>query len=391
MADEVMEVQPELIEDELSPLTRADAWLAEVSERVARLCEQYRPPEEIGSRQQYTDAKKARASANGYLKGIGSERTEMLRSTKEAIKRFEAQAKDVASPLQDVVDRYDASIKPYEERWRAERSAELAEAYGEYAPDLVPLVPFERLLQAYGSEKGTGWLLMGTNIEAAKDMLAEAVRRVAKGEQRIERFVAEEDREVVKALYFSTLDIDAAMDRAEELADQRERVRAMEAERMAREEEERRIAEEAERQRLAEEAMADEQPQPWGTHSAPSVEPAATPQPQPSHVTLTPSNKMRVVDVPQPHRKLETGTVLTPEQYRAEYEQVTGRPAPMSVVEQAAVTAGSPMPGQVPDYVFCGYGTEAQALAFVEWCNRNGVSRRTKLPTKGRQFKLTTR
>ncbi len=67
-------------------------------------------------------------------------------------------------------------------------------------------------------------------------------------------------------------------------------------------------------------------------------------------------------------------------------------PAGLTIPEQLAVGRGRPMPGEpVPDYVFCGYGTQAQAEAFVAWCREHGVERRAMLPTHGRQFKLTTR
>jgi hypothetical protein len=45
----------------------------------------------------------------------------------------------------------------------------------------------------------------------------------------------------------------------------------------------------------------------------------------------------------------------------------------------------------VPEYVFCAYGTRAQAEAFVAWCEAHGIARRVKMPTGGALWKLAKR
>lgn len=320
---EATEVQPELLEDELAPLGAADRWLADARARVAAICGEHRPPEAIADEAAYRDAKKARASANGALKDINAERTSMLRALKDAIKAFEDDERAAVAPLEEVVAAYDGPLRDYEERWRADRMQALSEAYGDYAPDLMALVPLDRLEERFGRESGRVWLARGTGQRKVEGMLREAIDRVADGESRIDQLVAEEDRETVKAYYFSTLSMDEALARAGDLARQRERVRRLEEERTAR---------------------------------------------------------------AQPPK-----TTYTMDEYREEYERVTGVPAPMTQAQQVAAAMGAPDPGRVPPYVFCGYGNAEQADEFINWCDRAGVSRRVKLPTKGRQYKLTTR
>jgi hypothetical protein len=50
-----------------------------------------------------------------------------------------------------------------------------------------------------------------------------------------------------------------------------------------------------------------------------------------------------------------------------------------------------PDAGEVPPYVFCGYGTKAQAEAFRTFCETRGVARYTVVPSGGHQYKLSRR
>lgn len=46
---------------------------------------------------------------------------------------------------------------------------------------------------------------------------------------------------------------------------------------------------------------------------------------------------------------------------------------------------------QACEWVFAGYGTKEQAIAFASWCNANGVSRHVERSANGRQFRLVAR
>ena len=81
----------------------------------------------------------------------------------------------------------------------------------------------------------------------AEQQLIEAVQKIADAEVTINSMVVEEDRNTVKGIYFASLDMDAAMAKARELAEYRERLQALERERAEREAEQRRLDEERRR------------------------------------------------------------------------------------------------------------------------------------------------
>ena len=213
----------------------------------------------------------------------------------------------------------------------------------------------------YGQTKGAQWDARSTGEAKAADALRTAVESIADAERTIDSMVAEEDREAVKAGYFATLDLQAALNDARARAEQRERVRRLEEERRQREEEARRAQEEAERRRQ-EELRAQEE-------AKAAQEPPAI---------------------------IDTHTNLTPQQYLEEYEAVTGQLAPdktrQALLGDMAVLAGAPRSGErVPEYVFAGYGSRQQAELFVSWCSQVGVTRKTKIPTNGKLYKLSAR
>lgn len=367
-------VEATVIEDAISPLARSEQWLAQARGRVANLAEQYRVPEAIETDRDYKDAKKNRSSVRKDVRELDDERKRMTREMDDALKRFRGDVQEVLQPLTDIDVAYKQAIDAYEERWGKQRRADLEGAYEEYAPDLMALVPLDRLVARYGSESGKGWLNRSTNVEAAKADMRAAIDAIAQGEQTIERSVAEEDLEVAKAHFFSTLDLGQAIQAAQARADQRERVRRLEEERRAREEEYRRIleaeraAKEAEAARRAEEARQEAEREAREAASRPPEEPQQAPQ------------------VPY-----EPPRVMSREEAAAEWAATTpDMPVPNALREHIAGAMGQPDPGRVPPYLMCCYGTQADADAFRVWCQQRGVKATVK-PTGGRIYRISAK
>lgn len=360
---ETTKVDAEIIEEGISPLSKAEQWLAGARGRVSELAAQYRVPDEIADERAYKDAKASRAAVRKDAAELDSERRRMTREMDDALKRFRTDVKGVLEPLTELDAAYRAALDEYEARWGAQRRADLQEAYDEYAPDLVPLVPLDRLVTRYGSERGKGWLMRSTNVEAAKAGLRGAIDSVAAGEQTLEAAVDPDDLEGAKADFFATLDLGRAISDAQARAAQRERVRRLEEERRAREEEQRRLEEAARAAREAAEAArtAQDDQAPTEGRTAPQI---------------------------APQRPVDTGSVVSREEAAELWEQTTPNMPKPSIVEQVAITMGTPGADEVPPYVFCGYGTRAQAEAFAEFCRRNGIQRFYKGQTHGRQYKL---
>ncbi|MBR3384956.1 MAG: DUF1351 domain-containing protein [Atopobiaceae bacterium] len=313
-ANETRAVEATIIEEELGTLSKAEQWLAGASDRVAERCELYRPPARIENDTQRKDAVAARTQVRKDVAEIDAERKAMLRDMEDALKKFKANVKDVLSPLTDLDARYKALLDEYEAAWKASREMDLAEEYDAIAPDLVPIVPFSRLLERYGMQRGKVWTNRSTNVEAAKEMLADAVGSIAEGERTIADYADPEDVETLKARYFETLDVAATISEARRLKDQRERVRQLEEQRRKREEAARIAAEqaalaEAERRAAEEAARAEAEAYPYDYEPAEAavpapVPPAPIPYEKPATMPAPPIDTPRhwIVDVPSATR-----------------------------------------------------------------------------------------
>lgn len=362
MSDE-QRVEATVMEDALSPMAKSEQWLARARDRVTELAAQYRVPESIETDRDYKDAKSSRTAVRKDVRDLDDERKRMTRELDDALKRFRGEVKGVLQPLTDIDVAYKEAIDDYERRWGQQRRTELEQAYEEYAPDLMDLVPLDRLVLRYGSESGRGWLNRSTNVEAAKADMRAAIDAIAQGEQTIERSVAEEDLEVAKAHFFSTLDLGQAIQAAQARADQRERVRRLEEERRAREEEYRRVLE---AERAAKEAEAAKRAE-RRTQETESEPPAA------------------------PKVPYERPAIMSREEAAAEWAATTpDMPVPSALREHVAESMGQPEPGRVPPYLMCCYGSRADADAFRVWCEQRKVKPTVK-PTGGRIYRISAR
>lgn len=354
--DEALQVEATTIDAELGILSRSEMWLADARGRVAALAAQYPAPAEIETERDYKDAKANRAAARKDAKELDDERKRMTRDMDDALKRFRADVKDVLTPLTELDAAYKEALDAYEERWAKARLVELSEEYEAYAPDLMPLVPMERLLALRGSERGKAWLARGTTLAAAKAAMLAAIDQVAADEQTLADSVDPEDLEAAKADLFTTLDLGSALRTARARADQRERVRRLEEERRRREEEQRRIEAEMAERRAQQERERQEREE--AARRAAEQEPAPAPAP-------VPYEPPAIIERPAP-------------------------PAPDPMLAHISESMGQPAPGQVPPYLMCCYGTAADAEAFKAFCALRGM-KPTVRPTGGRVHRIVAK
>jgi hypothetical protein len=253
-AAEVIEAEATVIEEELSPLAGAERWLAAKRAEVAAEASQFEAFE-VTDTDTYKMAKRDRGLLNKKVRAINAERVDKMKAITAAVAQLKQDTDGVTKPLSDVAGALDAECKRWELGVIAARRDMLRQTFEDAAPDIAlpqegadaPLVSFDRMLERFGTgQLGKKWLLFGTSDRVAVEALMEAIGKVADGERTIDAMVAEEDRETVKGLYFETLDMDAAMARARELADMRTRMEALAEERRIREAEQR-AAEEAAR------------------------------------------------------------------------------------------------------------------------------------------------
>jgi len=370
---DAQQVEAVPIEEGMATLTGAERWLADARAKVAALAASYSSPGEIEGPKDFKGAKDTRAGINRDIKELDAQRKAATRQMEDALRDFREGVKDVLEPLTDLEAEYKSAIDAYEERWQAQRREELRAEYEDFAPDLVPLVPFDRLLALRGCEPKKKWVAHSMGAEAAKAAMRAAVEAIGADERTLEASVDAEDLEDAKSDLFTTLDLGAAIRNAMARAEQRERVRRLEEERRRREEEQRRIEAEMAERRAQQERERREREE-AARRAAALIEEA-----DPAVTAHAAGGSVFVADNPAP----------APVPY--EPPEILQAPPAMSVGERAAVASGTPKAGEVPEYVFCGYGTRAQAEAFEVWCQAQGVGRRLKMPTGGTPWKLTRR
>lgn len=335
---DVIETEAEAIEEGIEPTSGLDQLVAGITAEAERLALEYMP-REIETDEDYKQSKRERSGARKDIAALKGRYDERMRVIKDAIKDADARVKAALTPLDAIDAGYKAEVDAYEGRWKSARLAALAEAYGDYAPDLVPLVPFERLRARFGTEKGKQWDARALSEAQAEEAMRQAVQIVANDEATIDSSPYDaEDKAALKADYFQTLDLSGALRRTQEAKEQRERVAHLEQER---------------RERAGEPEKQPEErvnPEPFKTH-------------------------------------------MTPQEYVAECERMGTPLNPKSrLVQDVATNMGRPAPGEaIPDYVFAGYGNAAQANAFIDFCDRAGIRRRTKVLSRGRNYKLTVK
>lgn len=270
---ETIETEATPIEEGLAKTSGLDLLVASITSEAERLAKEYLP-REITDEDGFKQSKRERSGARKDIAELKGRYDAQMRTFKEAIRDADARVKAALEPLSLIDSGYKEQVDAYEARWKSQRLADLAVAYGDYAPDLADLVPFERLRARFGNEKGKQWDARSLTDAQAEMAMEQAVQVVANDERTIDAAPYEdEDRAALKADYFQTLDLAGSLRRTQEAKEQRERVARLERERQ-------------ERQRLAEEAMqAKSEPRP---------------EPEP------------------PKPIIDTHTQMTPEEYRQE-------------------------------------------------------------------------
>lgn len=336
------DTEARVLTEDVEQLGTVDAWLAERREQVAGIAAEYQP-REITSRDEYRQSKRERTAARKAIKAVEDERRQKLGAIKDAVRGIEAEVRDLLEPLRGIDDGYREAIEAYE---RARHQAVLAEAdahYRELAPDLADMVPLSRLEEAYGIEdKWSSASMTGPRLCQLVDGYVDAI---AADERTIEQLeLPEEETRALKADFFSTLDLSAALRRANERKAKREEVERLEAER-------------AERRRQ-EDAMAA------GTASAPAPTPAPAP-------------RRDAGDQEAEAPTLDTRSVMSADEYaRAQAETSGAKPAEPERPEADG------------EWAFCGRCSKHQAQELVDLCIRSGISQVKAFPTHGARYVL---
>ena len=352
MTDEII-VEATPIDTDVQRVGEFGAWVADAQARADAALDRYRPAP-IGDEAGYGRAKKERAAIRKVRGEIDAERKIRLREVEDALKALKEQVKEVTGPLDDADRAYKAALDEWDALKREERARALAQEYEDMAPALADMLPYERMA-AIADPEGR-WLLRSVGDRAAVDLMAAAAQRVVADYETVAALdMTDEERTEVRAEFFRTLDLPAAIRHANELRAERERIAAFEEERRQREEEARRAAERAEEERRAAAAREDAE---------------------------------RGADEPSAPEAARTAGTITPEEYAALPDDIRGFKMPERRPPVVVEMATRPEPGEdVPEYAVIAYVNSAKRAALVAFCKENGIRGRA-VATHGRALEI---
>ena len=220
---EVVEAQAVTLADSLD--IARDSF-GEVRRRVEGKIAEYQGAS-ITDEESYKAMKRYRADVRKLIAEVDGAKRDQTRAYKQAIREFEQQVKELVAPLDELQDSMASQVASWEAEKRERRRSHLRQAYESGYPQLVALVPFERIEQRHASGD-RDWYKASVSEAKAESWLAEDVDGIAQGEQTIDNLdMSDEERRACKADFFMTLDVGAAISRIAER-------RNAEAERQAR-------------------------------------------------------------------------------------------------------------------------------------------------------------
>ena len=337
-SEEAVAVEATIIEKDVQKVSDFGFWLGKMQVKASELASKHEV-REIADEAGYAEAKKARTEVRRLREDIDSARKAKLRDIEDALKQLKQQVKDVIAPLDELDAAYKAALDAYDEARAYERSLMLAERYQDMAPALADMLPYFRLAELADPE--SRWLARTVDDKKAVELMEHAASKAVEGYEAIGAMgLPDEDVTAIRAEYFRSLDLAAAMARAQELKAERERIAEFEAERRAAEEPE---------------------PEPDPERKAPEIHP-------PVHVSEAQSWATGADPNPQP--KVE-GT------------------RPETIQAEVAHAAALPMDEEVPPIALVAYCTEAQRAGLVTYCKQHGIKGFFR-PTNGRRIEIKT-
>lgn len=236
--DNVVDAKAEVIEESIDVQTGLDRWLAETKDRISAMVGEY-SVYEVTDLDMHRQADRDLKSMNASLKDVKAERMSITRILDDAKRKVMDAEREATSELTALREALKANDDSYKADQVAMKTAKLREAYEDAAPYLAlpmdgndPLVPFDLVERTFGQGSlGKRWSNYGTSYAEAESQLMKAITKIADDEDTIASTVAEEDVPEVKAAYFGTLDLSAAMKIARKRREQRESVKDLEQKR----------------------------------------------------------------------------------------------------------------------------------------------------------------
>lgn len=190
-------------------------------ERAKGLVDIYDVSDEVLDGMELRDVKEGMADLNASIKVAEDMRKAFKRHMQEPVERVEALYREHIAPVMTLRDRYKGAKARIEDAERQQRREDLRAAYEEYAPALVDMVPFDRLLEPQ-------WLNKSFGAKKAEEALLSKVDGVAKDWEAFGS-MPWTDKEAAELDFFRTLSLRETAVLDDQRKQERERLEAMKA------------------------------------------------------------------------------------------------------------------------------------------------------------------
>lgn len=196
------------------------AWNnTELLARVEATLEQYKGVTYDDS--QIATAKADRAQLNAFCKALNDERIIIGKVYSAPYEKFKSEVDEVLQKVKSAAAEIDVQVKAFEERKQQEKQSEIIEYFNATVGDFAGLIPYERI-------HNSKWLNASTTMKSVKADI-DAVFENARNALIAIEALQSEDEELVKAFYFRTLDLSAALMEDSRLKAERARIAEMKA------------------------------------------------------------------------------------------------------------------------------------------------------------------
>lgn len=189
--------------------------MREVELRLARFEGVTYTAEQVG------EAKKEKAALNAFIKALNDERIRIGKVYASPMDKFKGEVDEVISRVKGVVEGIDVQLRAYEEARVAEKQEKILEYFKSVIGDFSGLIPYERI-------HNPKWLNASVRDAAVFAEIDKIITDATSAITAIEALHSE-DEATLKAYYFRTLDLGAALMEHDRLKTERARIAELQA------------------------------------------------------------------------------------------------------------------------------------------------------------------
>ncbi len=182
------------------------ADFAAMKDKLDELLEPYQDMDDAAlAKMHEKDVKACRADVNHIIKSVEDGRKAIKKTYNAPLKEFEDKVKELLAPAREASEQLNAVATEIEDNRKELKRQGLENSYNDYAPFLVPVVPFNRLLEAQWLNKSYSGKKACEELYAKVDKIADDWEQLKRNKEKMPFY------QEAEAEFFRTLDASAAL------------------------------------------------------------------------------------------------------------------------------------------------------------------------------------